>query len=212
VRCRAILEGLDAGTVRTDDPDRVRNLAWISLARVYYTAANRVDQATGDREVDGTLLGQAVESWNQVEVSSEYWLDAMFESSWAFFLADQFSRALGNVHSLESPYFPQAHYPEALVIKAVTFFVNCQIDNAEATIRQFHERYDPVRDELEATLQNFQDNTAFFEFLLRVRAPVRPNCRRASAVSCPPPCRTAPCSRTSSTCACWMPKRSASAK
>ena len=94
----------------------------------------------------------------------------MFESSWAFFLADQFSRALGNVHSLESPYFPQAYYPEALVIKAVTFFVNCQVDNAEATIREFHERYDPVRDELEATLQNFQDNTAFFEFLQRVRA------------------------------------------
>lgn len=167
---RAILEGLDDGTVQTDDPDRVRNLAWISLARVYYTAANRVDPATGDREVDGTLLGQAVESWNQVSVSSEYWLDAMFESSWAFFLADQFSRALGNVHSLESPYFPQAYYPEALVIKAVTFFVNCQIDNAEATIREFHERYDPVRDELEATLQNFQDNTAFFEFLTRVRS------------------------------------------
>ena len=81
--------------------------------------ANRVDQATGDREVDGTLLGQAVESWNQVSVSSGYWLDAMFESSWAFFLADQFSRALGNVHSLESPYFPQAYYPEALDRKSV---------------------------------------------------------------------------------------------
>ena len=167
---RAIVDGFESGAITSENEDRMRNLAWISLARVYYTAANRVDPATGDREVDGRLLGQAVESWNQVEVSSEYWLDAMFESSWAFFLADEYSRALGNVHSLESPYFPDAYYPEALVIKAVTFFVNCQIDNASATVAHFHERYDPVRDELEAVLAQHQDNTSFFEFLQQVRS------------------------------------------
>ncbi|HJL26596.1 MAG TPA: hypothetical protein RMH80_30540, partial [Polyangiaceae bacterium LLY-WYZ-15_(1-7)] len=59
---------------------------------------------------------------------------------------------------------------EALVLKAVTFFVNCQIENAEAMIGQFHERYDPVRQELEEILGRFEDNTQFFEFLTRVRA------------------------------------------
>ncbi len=112
----------------------MRNLAWISLARVYYTAAN---QGKGG-QIDGTLLGQSVESWTKVEQASEYWLDSLFESSWAFFLADEYSRALGNVHTLYSPYFEDSFYPEALVLKAVTFFVNCQVDNAEATVAQFH--------------------------------------------------------------------------
>jgi tetratricopeptide (TPR) repeat protein len=164
---RAILDAIDAGDVKGVDEERMENLAWISLARVYYTAANQ--QRKGG-QIDGTLLGQSVESWTKVEQSSEYWLDSLFESSWAFFLADEYSRALGNVHTLYSPYFTDAFYPEALVLKAVTFFVNCQVDNAEATVAQFHDRYDPVKRELDAVLRKHQDNADFFEFLKRVRS------------------------------------------
>lgn len=163
---RSILEALDSGDVKGVDEERMRNLAWLSLARVYYTAAN---QGKGG-QIDGTLLGQSVESWTKVEQASEYWLDSLFESSWAFFLADEYSRALGNVHTLYSPYFEDSFYPEALVLKAVTFFVNCQVDNAEATVAQFHDRYDPVKQELDAVLQKNQDNADFFQFLQKVQA------------------------------------------
>ncbi len=162
---RAILDAIDAGDIEGVDEDRMRNLAWISLARVYYTAAN---QGKGG-QIDGTLLGQSVESWTKIDQSSEYWLDSLFESSWAFFLADEYSRALGNVHTLYSPYFEQAFYPEALVLKAVTFFVNCQVDNAEATVAKFHDQYDPVKQELDSVLAKHQDNADFFEFLKQVR-------------------------------------------
>jgi len=162
---RAILDAIDAGDIDGVDEDRMRNLAWISLARVYYTAAN---QGKGG-QIDGTLLGQSVESWTKIDQSSEYWLDSLFESSWAFFLADEYSRALGNVHTLYSPYFEQAFYPEALVLKAVTFFVNCQVDNAEATVAKFHDTYDPVKQELDSVLAKHQDNADFFEFLRLVR-------------------------------------------
>ena len=167
---RAIIEAIDSGARGVDDTDRMRNLAWISLARVYYAAANRTDADTGERAVDGRLLGNAVEAWNRVDQSSEYWLDALFEESWAFFLADEYSRAMGNIHTLFSPYFDDAYYPEALVLKAVVFFTACQLDNAEAMIAQFHDRYDPVATELNTTLNEFQDNQQFFEFLQRVRA------------------------------------------
>jgi len=168
---RAIIDAIDEGNVEgVEDEDRMRNLAWISLGRVYYTAGNRTDAETGDRTIDGRLLGQAVEAWNTVDQGSEYWLDALFETSWAFFLADEYSRALGNIHTIFSPYFADSYYPEALVLKAVTFFVNCQLENAEAMIGQFHERYDPVRTELETILGQFQDNTQFFGFLQQVRA------------------------------------------
>lgn len=167
---RAIIDAIEGGDVEgVEDEDRMRNLAWISLARVFYTAANRTGD-DGETAIDGRLLGQAVEAWNTVDQGSEYWLPALFESSWAFFLADEYARALGNVHTIFSPYFEDSYYPEALVIKAVTFFVNCQIDNAGAMIGLFHERYDPVRQELESLLAGFEDNTQFFEFLGQVRA------------------------------------------
>ncbi|HJL19193.1 MAG TPA: hypothetical protein RMH99_26245 [Sandaracinaceae bacterium LLY-WYZ-13_1] len=167
---RAITEAIAEGVEGVEDTQRMRDLAWLSLARVYYTAANRTDPETGDRTVDGTLLGNAVVAWNEIDSGSEYWLDALFEESWAFFLADEYSRAMGNIHTLFSPYFEDAYYPEALVLKAVIFFSACQIDNAEAMIAQFHERYDPVNAELQSTLSQFEDNQQFFEFLQRVRS------------------------------------------
>jgi TolA-binding protein len=168
---RGIIEAIDEGDVQgIEDKQRMLDLAWLSLARVYYTAANRVNPETGERQVDGRLLGNAVEAWNRVPQGSEYWLDALFEESWAFFLADEYSRALGNIHTLFSPYFDRAYYPEAIVLKAVVFFTNCQMENASAMVAQFHDRYDPVKNELEQVLSQFQDNNAFYEFLQRVRA------------------------------------------
>lgn len=167
---RAIVEAIDQGVSGIEDTQRMRDLAWLSLARVYYTASNRTDQNTGEREVDGRLLGNAVEAWNRIGTGSEYWLDALFEESWAFFLADEYSRAMGNIHTLYSPYFDDAYYPEALVLKSVIFFSACQVENAEAMITQFHERYDPVQTELQSTLEQFQDNQQFFDFLQRVRS------------------------------------------
>ena len=168
---RAIIDGIDEGDVSgVEDEARLLNLARISLARVYYTAANRTDPETGERVVDGRLLGNAVEMWNRVDQGSEYWLDALFEASWAFFLADEYARALGNVHTLFSPYFEDGYYPEALVLKAVTFFVNCQAENAGAMVGVFHERYDPVQQELQEVLERNEDNTQFYQFLQRVRS------------------------------------------
>ncbi len=167
---RAIIEGIEGGSVAgVEDEQRMLNLARISLARVYYTAANRTDPATGERIVDGRLLGNAVEMWNRVDQGSEYWLDALFEESWAFFLADEYARALGNIHTIYSPFFTDAYYPEALVLKAVTFFVNCQVENAGAMVQRFHENFDPVQQELNSFLESNQDNMQFYSFLQQVR-------------------------------------------
>jgi TolA-binding protein len=167
---RSIIEALESEELEdVEDEERMRDLAWLSLARVYYTAANRVDDETGERNVDGALLGGAVDAWNRIDTGSEYWLDALFEGSYAFFLADEFSRSLGNIHTIFSPYFEDSYYPEALVLKAVVFFYNCQMRNASAMVSKFHERYDPVQEELQKKLGEFKDNESFYKFLNKVR-------------------------------------------
>jgi TolA-binding protein len=166
---RKILDAADEGDLKTEDGDRIEDLAWLSLARMYYTAANKVDDETGEREVDGRLLGAAVDAWSRIDTGSEYWLDALFEGSFAFFLADEYARAMGNIHTIFSPYFENSYYPEALVLKAVVFFYNCQMENAAAMVAKFHERYDPVKEQLESKLAQFKDNQSFYEFLNKVR-------------------------------------------
>ena len=87
---------------------------------------------------------------------SEYWLDALFEESWAYFMAGDYSHALGNIHTIESPYFPHAYYPEADVLKAVIYFANCQYDDALTIVAKFRGRYEPIRDELTKQLDKFK--------------------------------------------------------
>jgi len=166
---RSIIDAIEEGDLDSDESQRVKDLAWLSLARMYYTAANKVDDETGERQIDGQFLGAAVDAWSRIDTGSEYWLDALFEGSFAFFLADEFSRALGNIHTIFSPYFENSFYPEALVLKAVVFFYNCQMENASAMVSKFHERYDPVQKELQAKLAEFKDNESFYRFLTQVR-------------------------------------------
>jgi TolA-binding protein len=169
VAFRKILDAAEKGDLKGSDNDRIEDLAWLSLARMYYTAANKVNEESGEREVDGRLLGAAVDAWSRIETGSEYWLDALFEGSFAFFLADEFSRAMGNIHTIFSPYFENSYYPEALVLKAVIFFYNCQMENAGAMVAKFHDRYDPVKAQLDKQLAAFKDNQSFYEFLTKVR-------------------------------------------
>ena len=51
----------------------------------------------------------------------------------------------------------------------VTFFANCQVENATAMIQLFHNRYDPVKQQLTDVLSRFHDSTEFFTFLKQVR-------------------------------------------
>jgi TolA-binding protein len=158
---RRILDAAEGGELKGTDNDRIEDLAWLSLARMYYTAANKVNEETGERDVDGKLLGAAVDAWSRIDTGSEYWLPALFEGSFAFFLADEYSRAMGNIHTIFSPYFENEYWPEALVLKAVIFFYNCQMENAGAMVAKFHERYDPVKAQLDRQLAQFKDNQSF---------------------------------------------------
>jgi hypothetical protein len=99
-----------------EDKDRMRDLAHLSMARTYYSASVRLNE-DGIPKIDAKKLSAAVKYWNRVDVASEYWLDALFEQSWAYFMAGDYPHALGNIHTLESPYFPNSFYPEAEVLK-----------------------------------------------------------------------------------------------
>lgn len=167
---REVIRAVDDGDVGDLDEDaRLRDLAWITLARVYYTASNRLDDG-GRLRTDGRILGNAVDAWSRVPVGSEYWLDSLFEQSWALFLAGENDRALGRIHALQSPFFEGAYYPEAHVLRAVVLFQHCHLDEAEASVRGFHGRFDPVLADMRALLERHPTATDGFELLRRVRA------------------------------------------
>lgn len=123
--------------------DRFRDLATLSLARLYYSAAES-RHAEGNDEREAELLAAALVAWRRVPISSEHFLDAFFEESWALYLAGDDERALGHVFGLLSPFFEDTEHPEAYVIRGTIHFEHCLYDEAEADVRDFHARYDEV--------------------------------------------------------------------
>jgi hypothetical protein len=168
-----ILGAIDEGSVEVEDESRMRDLAYLSMARTFYSASIKLDENTNAPTVDQTRLSAAVKYWNKVDVASEYWLDALFEESWAYFMAGDYSHALGNIHTIESPYFPHANYPEADVLKAVIYFANCQYDDALTIVAKFRGHYEPIRDALTKQLDTFNKASnpeeAFYKFVKDVR-------------------------------------------
>jgi tetratricopeptide (TPR) repeat protein len=167
-----IEKALEEGVSGVEEEGRMRDLAYLSMARTYYSASVRLNAETNVPTIDGTKLSAAVKYWNQIDVASEYWLDALFEESWAYFMAGDYTRALGNIHTIQSPYFPNSFYPEADILKAVIYFANCNYEAAMIVVARFNKRFVPIKAELDKILNRYKGSTndeAFFKFLIKVR-------------------------------------------
>ena len=167
-----ILGAIEEGDVEVEDEARMRDLAYLSMARTFYSASIVLNE-DNQPKIDPTRLSAAVKYWNKVDVASEYWLDALFEESWAYFMAGDYSHALGNIHTIQSPYFPHSFYPEADVLKAVIYFSNCQYDDALTIVAKFKAKYQPIHEELGKILDKFRKGSnqeeEFYKFLRDVR-------------------------------------------
>ena len=80
-------KAVDEGAEGVEDESRMRDLAYLSMARTYYSSSIKLDAETNAPNVNSEKLSAAVKYWNQVDEASEYWLDALFEESWAYFMA-----------------------------------------------------------------------------------------------------------------------------
>lgn len=156
----SIVEKFEGKLFLDDEEERYLNLAWLSLARIYYSTKH---------------WESAMAAWNKVPQSSEYYLDALFEESWAFFQVDKLDRALGNIHTINSPFFEEHFYPESSILKAVIYFGQCMYDDAQQTVIEFRTRYEPIQSEIQSTLAKFQGNQEFFDFLRKLREAEKAN-------------------------------------
>jgi tetratricopeptide (TPR) repeat protein len=167
-----VVTAIDDGVEGVEDEARMRDLAFLSMARTYYSASIKLDE-NNTPTIDGTKLSAAVKFWNKVDQGSEYWLAGLFEESWAYFMAGDFTHAMGNIHTIEAPYFPKSFFPEAEILKAVIYFSNCNYPEATTVVAKFKAKYEPIKKDLEAVLARFKGENQeepFFKFLKEVRS------------------------------------------
>jgi tetratricopeptide (TPR) repeat protein len=113
---------------------KLREMAFFSLARIHY----QFEQ-----------FRYAIFYYDRISRDSEAWLESVFESSWAHFRLGEYEKALGNLVTLQSPFFAGEYYPESSILKAITFYENCRYPEARAFLGEFNQNYGGVLSELD---------------------------------------------------------------
>ncbi|HET7825422.1 MAG TPA: adventurous gliding motility protein GltC, partial [Anaeromyxobacter sp.] len=115
-------------------PDQdLRELAFLQLARIHYQ--NRQNR-------------YAIFYYGRMPWGGERWLEGLWEASWAHYRIGDYEKALGNLLTLQSPYFKDEYFPESYVLKAIVYYENCRYPEARQVLEQFSSIYNPVYEEL----------------------------------------------------------------
>jgi tetratricopeptide (TPR) repeat protein len=150
-----------------DDPDKVpkvlrdfEQLANLSLGRVFYTT----------RQYDLSIkYFERIPGPDARGGASPDWLPSLFEASWAYFQKDGDSKALGNIHSINSPYFESEFYPESFILKAVIYFNRCNYDRSYEAINEFNAVYPQLKKDIDEILAKNPDNSQFYEYVVKIK-------------------------------------------
>lgn len=104
----------------------------------------------------------ALEAYREIPRDSEFWHDALFESSWANLRAARFRSTLSNLQSLHSAFYEDRYIPESLLVRSIVYLYICKFDETDKTLNLFDKQYGPVRSQLAAFLRNNRDPMLYF--------------------------------------------------
>jgi len=104
---------------------------------------------------------KALEAYRGIPRDSDYWHDALFESSWAELRGAKFRSTLSNLQSLHSPFYEDSYIPESLLVRAIVYLYICKFDETDKTLGLFERTYGNVRSSISEFLNN-RDSMAYF--------------------------------------------------
>jgi tetratricopeptide (TPR) repeat protein len=134
---------LSSNTITTE----MREMALLNIARVHY---------------ETTQYQRSIQFYRQIPRNSSNWLDSLWEASWAFFLMQNHNSALGNIHTIHSPFFNDRFYPETYILQAITFLRLCRYDEVRKSLILFRDRYKGTFDELKQLMSRYDRNPKGF--------------------------------------------------
>jgi tetratricopeptide (TPR) repeat protein len=134
---------------------RFRDLATMALARMFFTVGN---------------YGAAERFYQRIPQESENWLDALYELSWTYFHEGNYARSMGNLWTLDSPYFEDQYFPEAKLLQATILYATCSDRQVIALVDKFVPEFQALKKEVQTILARTQDPSEFYFYLARLAA------------------------------------------
>lgn len=148
---------------KEEEQQRFEERANLSLGYIFYQVGKF---ETANKYFDKILL------------ESPYYLDSILASAWSEFRLVEvepekanlhYQRTLGYIHTLNAPFFYDYLYPEAVILKAVTYYFNCRYGPAKRAVEEFNRRYPKTRNDLKELLSKAPEDFALFDLSVKIR-------------------------------------------
>jgi tetratricopeptide (TPR) repeat protein len=137
-----VREDVEVGSPRElQEVKDLKNLSLVNVARIYYSI-QRFDESS--------------KYYALVERDSMYWPTSLFEASWSNFMRNDLNLTLGQVLTVQSPFYSEDEFvPEATILRALTYFNLCDYNEVERLLIGFEETYRPMYKEMKAFVQSY---------------------------------------------------------
>jgi tetratricopeptide (TPR) repeat protein len=136
-----------------DEIDTYQELAELQMARIFYSTQQ---------------YDKSIKYYEKLDQDSPDWLNTLFEASWAYFMKTNNSKALGNIHTLNAPYFENTFWPESILLKAVIYYKYCLWDRALEAVAEYNQNFKPLRQNLKDILGKYDDNAEFYDYIQKI--------------------------------------------
>jgi len=136
-----------------EDIAEFTELANLQLARIFYSTQQ---------------YDLSIKYYEKLEQNSPDWVKSLFEASWAYFMKKNNSKALGNIHTLNAPYFEEEFFPESMLLSAVIYYKYCRYDRALESVAEYSQRFGPLRKNLKDILGKYEDNAEFYSYTKKI--------------------------------------------
>lgn len=147
------------------------------------TAAKIQDQIVNDKKIDKNKLEfQALvalnaarmhfqernfkgahENFRRVYKDHPLWLQSLAEFGWSQLMDGDFEGAIGNMHSIQSPFFSAVYKPESYVIRTIGYLNLCQYGDAYRSLSLLERDYRPYLRKMEDYLGKQKDKPEYYK-------------------------------------------------
>lgn len=92
----------------------------------------------------------SLEAFQKVPKENALWIQSLVEEGWVQLQSKDMPGAIGNMHSIQSPYFSGVYKPESYVLRSIAYLNICQYPDAFKSIAYLEHFYKPWLEKLTA--------------------------------------------------------------
>lgn len=125
--------------------------------------ANRCRAGVARTLYQAGRFDDADRAWDEIPKDSFVWTDILFEQAWSGFAKGEFNRALGKLVTYKSPVLEFVFNTEVEVLRAQSYLMLCQYNDANITINDFNRKYAGVGQRIKSFVERTSSLDTFYE-------------------------------------------------